>query len=353
MKIRWVTEYEGISNSFGYAVHNDRARAAMVAAGAVLDPTAEVAMHVCPPHRLEPIEGCRNVAYVAWEARETPDVFRASLSRADAVCVTSRFLVPVMQRLVPRVPVYWVPLGVGDEFQPVDRMDAKRRPFGKSAKHRHGRPFRFLWCGAPNARKGAFQVIEAWRAFTEGPGERLKDRAELYIKTSQAAGDKTAKGLQYAGNVTIDDRKVPLAELVRIYQSAHCFVFPTVGEGFGLTAAEAAATGLPVIYTPDTAMLDLFDGSGELALPYVPTRQTWDWKDSDGRGTPMTVDVEIAVAQPEAVAAAMLAVFHDPPKFFALGRQVGERIHDSFTWKRCGELLLNVAHSVSHYHPLP
>jgi len=34
-----------------------------------------------------------------------------------------------------------------------------------------------------------------------------------------------------------------------VYQQAHAYIFPTMGEGWGLTLIEALATGLPSIYT--------------------------------------------------------------------------------------------------------
>jgi glycosyltransferase involved in cell wall biosynthesis len=47
-----------------------------------------------------------------------------------------------------------------------------------------------------------------------------------------------------------DAKKYDLPTLQSLYYYAHCFLLPTCGEGFGLTLAEAMATGLPCIYTP-------------------------------------------------------------------------------------------------------
>jgi glycosyltransferase involved in cell wall biosynthesis len=50
---------------------------------------------------------------------------------------------------------------------------------------------------------------------------------------------------------------VPKDELVRLVQEAAALVFPTRHEGFGLPAAEAMASGTPVVATPDPAVREV------------------------------------------------------------------------------------------------
>ncbi len=105
VRIAWATDYHGDGNSFGYAVHNDEARSALVRAGATIDSGAPVAVHVAPAHRFRPIQAKLNVLYTAWESTDLTQSVREGVARADAVAVTARFLVDPFRRAVPGLPV--------------------------------------------------------------------------------------------------------------------------------------------------------------------------------------------------------------------------------------------------------
>jgi hypothetical protein len=141
VNIHWATDYHGDGNSFGYAVHNDEARRALVRAGATIDPSAAVAVHVAPAHRFRPIVDKLNILYTAWESCDFTKAVREGIARADAVAVTARFLVEPFRRAAPGLPVEYCPLGVKHEEFPV----ATRSPPAR------GKPFRFLWLGACRA----------------------------------------------------------------------------------------------------------------------------------------------------------------------------------------------------------
>lgn len=330
MRVHWTTDYtDAVGNSLGYATHNAGMRSALVAAGGVLDDAAPLAMHVVPGHRFAPVAGKFNAVSTAWEAGVLPELWRTTLADADVICPTASFLAGPLRRMFPDKPIEPVSLGCDfARFGYVDRASGKYRPLGKK------RPFRFLWLGAPNARKGVLHAREAWKAFAGN------DACELYIKTTR--DDK--QSVERHGNIIYDTRKLPLVELVRIYQRAHCLLWCSVGEGFGLPLLEATATGMPAIYTPATAMLDILPVKQRLGYPirYEWQESDWSWSDADARGTAMEVRVQVANPLTDSIAENIDRVLLDPLAAFAVGRRAYEHVRTRFTWQRCGETLLSV-----------
>ena len=365
MKVAWPTDYLGDGNSFGYSVHNTEAREALERQGFEIDPGARVAVHVAPAHRFRPLEGRLNILYTAWESTDlTPDV-REGIARADAVAVTARFLVEAVRRALPRSSVHYCPLGVRVEDFPLER---RSRP-GRGAR------FRFLWLGAPNARKGWGVVMEAWKGLARiasMSGVRLPP-AELYVKTS-VTGRRMVIPVRGAP-VLFDSRRLSRADLAELYRSAHAFLFPSFGEGFGLTMAEAMAAGLPVLFTPWSAMRDLADESCGYPLRYELIRHDLARSDGKPQRTQRTqrtagtgndsrrregsvpsqlpsVSSVISVAEfsvvtfarasPEDLLRRMIEVMTDYDRALRKGRLARSRIRRDFTWERTGRTLAKI-----------
>ena len=102
------------------------------------------------------------------------------------------------------------------------------------------------------------------------PQERLFAADEVVVDTRRLPVDGADYCLPPVGgdikNYWIDDKE-KWPGLVQMYHHAHAFCFPSMGEGFGLTLAEAMATGLPVIVP---RMGGSYEVAGERALAYQP-----------------------------------------------------------------------------------
>jgi glycosyltransferase involved in cell wall biosynthesis len=86
---------------------------------------------------------------------------------------------------------------------------------------------------------------------------------ELRIVGDHGWGDVGVDGNHVRPLGFVDDE-----ELARLYRGARCLVFPSFYEGFGIPAAEAMASGTPVVTTRASAMAEVVGEAGVLVDPY-------------------------------------------------------------------------------------
>ena len=119
--------------------------------------------------------------------------------------------------------------------------------------------FKVLFIGEVNQRKGIAQILES-------ANQTFGDNIEYNIV---GRGKEHCEYLyrNYEGKVNFKGR-VSYDELIGQLAENNVFVFPTMGEGFGLVLLEAMAAGLPVICTPNCAGADLIkDGYNGFIIP--------------------------------------------------------------------------------------
>jgi glycosyltransferase involved in cell wall biosynthesis len=223
--------------------------------GVKLDYDSRIAIHFRFPDTFQVLPGRHNVLFTMYESDELPGFFVRALDRADTVIAPSQWCAELFRKHT-QTPVYCVPLGINTEL-----FVGIKRPRPKT------RPFRWLWVGAHNRRKGWKELSDAWvykgsnGAFCDNPA------VELYMKTTD---DK--KALSFRGNnIIIDSRPLEDKELLKVYADADAFVLPSMGEGFGLTLLEAMATALPCVASVHTGMMDFADSSVCRRVQYSPT----------------------------------------------------------------------------------
>ena len=323
MRIAWATDIQAIGDGYGFTHGNRWGKRCLQMAGVTIDPGAPVAVHHCPPHAFRPIDGKTNVLWTAWEFPTLPEWELGTLDKADVVCVTARFLVDVFKKYT-KAPVFYVPQGIDTE-----RFFPKHRHC--TPKYSARRPFHVLWVGAANDRKGWQFVLGAWRPFAGRPDMHLT------LKTTEI------KAHVDMGNITVDNRDLGAKELTALYQSADCFAFPTMGEGFGFTLGEAMACGLPCVYTPCTSLVDMANDKVALPIKYR-AGEAFTLISPDH-----TKEVMMIAAEPDATDLAMkiLWVKENPAKALRMGRKAAGHIRKRFTWPMAGETLRKVLEVVN------
>lgn len=161
-----------------------------------------------------------------WEATILPECYRETLDNFDVVVVPSQQNVELFSTWHPNVR--YVPLGV----DPAVWHYTPRPPADNQ--------FRFL-IGGSGRRKGGDAARQAFRfAF---PTDKTFDPDPTLVV-------KTPKGDEYGGpRIEIVTGYLSAEEEVALYASAHCYLGPSRGEGFGLQPLQALAQGIPTILT--------------------------------------------------------------------------------------------------------
>lgn len=274
------------------------------------DQRAKVALHACQPRSFQPTAGKVNLLLTMWESRDLVEADLRRVRQADALIVPSTFCVDVFRPHVD-CPIYLVPLGV----------DVERLPYCQRVDPRPAKPFRWLSLASPDPRKGYAAIIKAWEArFFNRPD------CELYFKSTAHGKD----GIETVGNVTLDWRNVDRDEIAGIYAAAHGLLYPSAGEGFGWTPAEAFATGLPVVGTMWSGHADFFNHSNGYPIKHDlgrarPTKNNQASTAEDGR-------FEVALPVVDSLISQMSAVMKDYHKARKKARLGADLIRRKYTW---------------------
>jgi glycosyltransferase involved in cell wall biosynthesis len=165
-----------------------------------------------------------------FESDKIPEDWPEYLQMAEEVIVPSKWCADVFAKAGINATV--VPLGYNDRaFQFIDRIIPVE----------NDQPFTFIHYSSFNIRKGFSEVL---KAFTEE--FKTNEPVKLILKTTERKQLIPILPSQYPNIEVITDH-VSEAELSAILGRSNCMVYPSRGEGFGITPLEAMATGLPAI----------------------------------------------------------------------------------------------------------
>lgn len=170
--------------------------------------------------------------FTMWEATRLPEAYRERLDQFEKVIVPSLHNVELFGRYHPHVE--FCPLGVDpDVWKPTPRREV-------------GAQFRFL-IGGSGARKGTDLAFEAFRRIW---GSEFRDGVWIGKGPEPRLVMKNPRSEDFhAPWVEMISGKLPAADEVALYESAHVYLQPSRGEGFGLQPLQAIAQGLPTVLT--------------------------------------------------------------------------------------------------------
>jgi len=248
-KISFINRCQGIGASYGFATAQDNIQKALLMAGYELTNDAPINIAHISAHMFHREEGKFNVLWFPYEGWELPDTIVQQLNEnADLVIASCEDNKETFINSGVTVPIEVCTLGVDtDLFTPDDNK-------------RHT-PFRFMWLGQADIRKGWDVLAPSFiKAFTED------EDVQLYLKTTNAKDQKITTIND--GKISIDTRNLAVADLIDLYQSANCFLFPTRGEGTGLPALEAMATECLTLAPPIMGLSSFINNETAIPLNY-------------------------------------------------------------------------------------
>lgn len=191
------------------------------------------------------------IGYTPWESSALPESWPGMMREMQEIWTPSQYCVDIFQEYNVNKIIRKVPHGIDPELWKIENRFVSDK-------------FVFFHIGGPTARKGGQKVVDAFIDLFDG-----RDDVFLLLKSNEATEcryyDKynDFKSAKKHPQIKVIDYPIDVEDLVKVYNSAHCLVYPTNGEGFGLIPFQGIATGLPTIVTNATACADF----AEMSVP--------------------------------------------------------------------------------------
>lgn len=237
------------------------------------------------------------------------------LKDLNLLLTPSTFCRDIFVRNGCKVPIKVIPLGIDPKaYSYIDRPKRKT--------------FTFLMLGTLTIRKNPGYVISAFLNLFKN-----NENVRLILKTQD--GTLGSITFPYKNLIIIDRRSTP-EELNQYLYDTDCFIFPSRGEGFGLPPLEAMATGLPVILSANTGMMDFCDERYNYPIKKIVPQpaqrfpKVWgyvgNWFDPD----------------PKEIQSLMKYVYEHQDEAREKGRLAAEWVKNNWTYQNTAKKIVNV-----------
>jgi len=217
------------------------------------DSTADVEIWFDQPHHWKFSRGTYKIGYHPWESTKLQPGWAQIMNRCDEIWTPSPLIAQWYKEYNGvHVPVYVYEHGIEHDWEPQDRPVEDK--------------IKFLHVGAEAARKGGWTTYRLFNRAFAG-----RDDVELTLKMV----DQDWIGFPKLGKTNFVNEKMPFPQLKQMFYDHHVYVYPSWGEGFGLTPLQAMASGMPTITVPGWAPYSEFiDPNLAIGSELKPTK----WK---------------------------------------------------------------------------
>lgn len=199
-----------------------------------------------------------------------------------------------------------VPHAAGEEFRPAGDEEVA------AVRERLGAPRGYvLYVGSIEPRKNLGVVLDAWESLCEDdPDTPPLVLAGPYGWRSREIVRRVER-LRHRGLIALG--RQPEEDLLRLFQGARLFVYPSLAEGFGLPPLEAMACGVPTLVSDRSSLPEVVGDGG------------------------LTIDAN----DPLSWAQAMRGMLREPSRAAELGER-GVRRAAAFSWDRAAREMESV-----------